>query len=78
MLGNVFEWVEDCWHESYEGAPVDGSAWLDGANGDCGRRVLRGGAWLYRPTDVRSALRTWTTAGNRGNFIGFRLAQDIN
>ena len=42
MHGNVWEWVEDCWHESYEGAPSDGSAWT---SGDCSRRVLRGGSW---------------------------------
>ena len=42
MHGNVWEWVEDCWNDSYEGAPDDGSAWT---SGDCGRRVLRGGSW---------------------------------
>ena len=51
--GNVWEWVEDCWHESYRGAPVDGSAWTSG--GDCSRRVLRGGSWLYSPQVLRSA-----------------------
>ena len=44
VLGNVWEWVEDCWHASYEGAPGDGRAWT--VRGDCVRRVLRGGAWL--------------------------------
>ncbi|MEE1569300.1 MAG: SUMF1/EgtB/PvdO family nonheme iron enzyme, partial [Alphaproteobacteria bacterium] len=43
VLGNVFEWVSDCWHESYTGAPADGGAWTTG--GDCGGRVLRGGSW---------------------------------
>ena len=42
--GNVWEWVEDCWHESYRGAPSDGSAWVTG--GDCFKRVLRGGSWV--------------------------------
>jgi formylglycine-generating enzyme required for sulfatase activity len=46
MLGNVFEWVEDCWHDSYAGAPADGSAWV--AAGDCAVRVQRGGAWATR------------------------------
>ena len=45
--GNVWEWVEDCWHVDYEGAPEDGSAWVTG--GDCSRRVLRGGSWLSKP-----------------------------
>ncbi len=47
--GNVWEWVEDCWHDSYAGAPRDGSAWLGNNGGDCSRRVLRGGSWLHRP-----------------------------
>ena len=53
--GNVWEWVEDCWHESYVGAPSDGSAWTVG--GDCRRRVLRGGSWDELPKDLRSAAR---------------------
>ncbi|MFK7997732.1 MAG: SUMF1/EgtB/PvdO family nonheme iron enzyme, partial [Granulosicoccus sp.] len=47
MHGNVWEWQEDCWHESYEGAPTQGSAWIE--DGDCGRRVLRGGSWGNNP-----------------------------
>ena len=43
MLGNVWEWVEDCWHDSYQGAPSDARAWT--SSGDCGRRVVRGGSW---------------------------------
>ena len=49
MSGNVWEWVEDCLHGSYRGAPRDGSAWLDADGGDCSGRVLRGGSWLYLP-----------------------------
>ena len=45
MSGNVFEWVEDCWHENYQGASADGSAWLRVNDSDCGRRVIRGGSW---------------------------------
>ena len=44
--GNAWEWVEDCWHGNYEGAPVDGSAWVSG--GDCEKWVLRGGSWFDR------------------------------
>ena len=55
MHGNVWEWVEDCWNESYEGAPDDGSAWI---SGDCARRVVRGGSWNDPPRNLRSASRT--------------------
>jgi formylglycine-generating enzyme required for sulfatase activity len=78
MLGNVFEWVQDCWHDSYEEAPADGSGWFEVNNGDCGRRVLRGGSWLHAPRFVRSATRFRYTADYRNFDVGFRLAQDIN
>jgi formylglycine-generating enzyme required for sulfatase activity len=55
VLGNVWQWVEDCWHENYIGAPANGSPWL---SGDCTRRVLRGGAWSTLPAFIRSASRT--------------------
>ncbi len=47
-LGNVWEWTADCWHDNYEGAPSDGSAWTEADGGDCGRRVVRGGSWDLR------------------------------
>ncbi len=71
--GNVREWVEDRWHDSYDGAPNDGSAWLTGGSSG---RVLRGGAWSSIPARVRSALRNRDFSVNRDYFIGFRLAQD--
>ena len=78
MLGNVYEWVQDCWHDSYEGAPEDGSTpWLEEPGGDCGRRVLRGGSWLVPPQWVRSAFRYRNTTDNRDINVGFRLAQDL-
>jgi formylglycine-generating enzyme required for sulfatase activity len=52
--GNVSEWVGDCWHQNYEGAPSDGSAWI---SVDCGRRLLRGGDWNSAPWHLRSASR---------------------
>ena len=55
MLGNVWEWVEDSWHESYNGAPTDASAWLGG--GDPNYRVIRGGSWRNESELVRSAVR---------------------
>ena len=71
--GNVWEWVEDCWHGDYSGAPADGSAWL--SSGDCGKRVLRGGSWFNWPRNLRSALRSGGTAGNRSYSTGFRIAR---
>ena len=59
MHGNAWEWVEDCWHGNYQGAPTDGSAWTTG--GDCGfrnpQKVLRGGSWSASPVFLRSAFR---------------------
>ena len=72
MMGNVWEWVEDCWDESYAAAPSDGSAWFAG---DCGRRVDRGGGWYSTPRDVRSANRDGSTSDYRGFNLGFRLAR---
>ena len=78
MHGNVWEWVADCWHENYERAPRDGSAWTSG--GDCGRRVLRGGAWIDSPTSLRSADRLRTPRGGPRilDFIGFRVARTLD
>ena len=76
MLGNVWEWTEDCWHDVYGGAPSDGSAWLSG--GDCSRRVLRGGSWDNQPRDLRSADRNGGQSGNRYYDDGFRVARTIN
>ena len=75
MHGNVWEWVQDCWHESYRRAPSDGTAWTSG--GDCSLRVLRGGSWYYNPRYLRSANRDWNTTGNRLNISGFRVARTI-
>jgi formylglycine-generating enzyme required for sulfatase activity len=72
MLGNVWEWCEDNWHPDYRGAPSDGSAWR---GGDAAMRVLRGGAWNYGPSGLRSADRNWFPAGGHTFFIGFRVAR---
>ena len=69
MAGNVREWIEDCWHDNYAGAPRDGSAWTSG--GDCGRRVLRGGSWRNFPAYLRSANRVRNAAGARNVNLGF-------
>ncbi|HEY6528492.1 MAG TPA: formylglycine-generating enzyme family protein, partial [Cellvibrionaceae bacterium] len=74
MHGNVWEWVEDCWHANYDGAPTDGSAWVDG---NCDIRVLRGGAWDYPSNGMRSANRYYFAHKIRKNNYGFRLALTI-
>ena len=74
VLGNVWEWVEDCWNESYEGAPGDGSAWT---RGNCERRVLRGGSWLVDPRGLRSAIRIRSTTGYRSIGVGFRIVRTL-
>ena len=71
MHGNVWEWCEDCWHSNYEGAPTDGSAWIEG--GDADYRVQRGGSWFYFPRYCRSARRVNFTPDNRSNYSGFRV-----
>lgn len=73
MHGNVSEWVEDWYHSSYDGAPDDGSAWV---NGDSSLRILRGGAWYSPPALVRSANRIWSRNELLDFSPGFRLAKD--
>ncbi len=71
MQGNGWEWVEDCWNDSYEGAPSDGGAWLDG---DCSRHVIRGGSWRDGAQEMRSAFRFYVArSGFRGE--NFRVAR---
>jgi formylglycine-generating enzyme required for sulfatase activity len=75
--GNVYEWVQDCWQEDYRGSPpADGSAWEKADGGDCGRRVIRGGAWGSEPWNLRSAYRGRYDPDYRSLYLGFRLAQD--
>ena len=71
MHGNVWEWCQDHWHDSYEGAPTDGSAWLSENENDY--RVRRGGSWFDLPRNCRSAYRIDLTPDNRYNIIGFRV-----
>ena len=73
--GNVWEWVEDCLHDRYRGAPSDGTAWLRGGN--CGRRVLRGGSWFNDPRLLRSGARFWDATEIRGIGVGFRVARTL-
>jgi len=72
MSGNLNEWCEDDWHSTYDGAPVDGSAWVWTPRSS--NRVRRGGAWSYETVGCRSALRNVNPSSTRGYHIGFRLA----
>ena len=76
MHGNVREWVEDCLHDNYEGAPTDGSAWTTGC--DEAWAVVRGGSWFYIPRLLRAANRFRYSPSNRLDNNGFRLVQDLN
>lgn len=76
VLGNVQEWVEDCWHDGYGGTPTDGRAWM--AGGDCSARVLRGGSWFAAPGNLRSANRARLPADIRYSINGFRVARTID
>ena len=75
VLGNVWEWTQDCWNDSYTGAPGDGRAW---ETGDCHRRVLRGGDWAYEPWGIRSAFRNYNRIGYRSDRVGFRVARTLD
>jgi formylglycine-generating enzyme required for sulfatase activity len=74
MHGNVWEWVEDCWSESYDEAPTDGSARV---TGDCGSRVVRGGSWNSDVPKLRSAARGWNQPSGRNRSIGFRVVREL-
>ena len=76
MHGNVWEWVEDRWHNNYEVAPSNGSAWTTG--GDKSDVVVRGGSWYFGPSRLRSAFRDSGRPSDRHVTLGFRLVQDIN
>ena len=75
--GNVAEWVEDCWINSYQGAPLDAGARV--RRGDCGARVVRGGSWDNGPRYLRSADRGWSTyrTKTRHDDVGFRVARTL-
>jgi formylglycine-generating enzyme required for sulfatase activity len=73
MVGNVWEWTEDCWHDNYNGAPADGSAWTRGDQ--CS--VVRGGSALDNPVNLRSARRYGVATGYRGILVGFRVGRTL-
>lgn len=75
MVGNVWSWVQDCTHENYDGAPKDGSAWIEG--GDCDGHVVRGGSWFSSPESLRSASRSADARGNRSDALGMRIGRTL-
>ena len=80
MSGNVWEWVEDCWHTvtNYSRVPTGGSPGYSASMGDCVQRVIRGGAWNETPSELRGSARGWNYPRDRDDFQGFRLVQDPN
>jgi formylglycine-generating enzyme required for sulfatase activity len=74
MAGNVFQWLQDCSHGGYDGAPTDGSAWT---SENCDSRVLRGGSRISIPQSLRSAYRYGFTSDTRVEFIGFRVGRTL-
>ena len=78
MHGNVWEWVEDVWHDGYEGTPSNG-AWIDeGGNNSSRIRILRGGSWGSGPGGLRSAMRNKGGLDYRDNDLGFRVARKLD
>jgi formylglycine-generating enzyme required for sulfatase activity len=74
MLGDVWQWTADCWHDNYDEAPADGSAWL---RDDCSLRVVRGGAWSLGPWTLRAGGRDADRADYRASDVGFRVARTL-
>jgi formylglycine-generating enzyme required for sulfatase activity len=75
VAGSVWEWVADCWHPEFSGAPTDSSAWMD--TGDCNLRMLRGGSAVSGRNQLRVAFRTASNPVERGEFVGFRVVRDF-
>ena len=75
VVGGAWEWVADCWHPEFSGAPGDGSAWMDA--GDCNLRVKRGGSAASGPEQLRLSFRTASNPVERGEFVGFRLVREL-
>ncbi|MCI4665222.1 MAG: formylglycine-generating enzyme family protein [Neomegalonema sp.] len=78
MHGNISEWVADCLHNSYRGAPRDGAPWGPENGGDCAQGVLRGGAWWFGLTEnLRSAARDYVNRDAKNTIVGFRVVRTL-
>jgi formylglycine-generating enzyme required for sulfatase activity len=77
MVGNIFEWTEDCFHQNYDGAPTNGSAWLQANGGDCNNHPARGGSWYSDPHYLVPENRVEATATARNAGAGFRVARTL-
>ena len=73
MHGNVWEWCADHWHDTYNGAPADGSPWINDKSNDAGIRLLRGGSWFVRPRNCRSAFRISSRPLDHHDIAGLRV-----
>jgi formylglycine-generating enzyme required for sulfatase activity len=74
MIGNVSEWTMDCWHDSYQRAPVNGSAWV---NPGCPMRTVRGASWSSSMDEARSAARQAMDPATSTARLGFRLVREL-
>jgi formylglycine-generating enzyme required for sulfatase activity len=74
MAGNASQWADDCFNDTYDGAPTDGSAWRDG---ECLYRIIRGGNYYMEDSRVRSGSRSMSRAGLPAPHLGFRLEREL-
>jgi formylglycine-generating enzyme required for sulfatase activity len=77
MIGNVWEWVEDCWHDNFKGAPADGKAWVDAGGCKPDWRLVRGGSWSVGPSFLRVAFRVGSQPAFRFDYLGLRVARTL-
>lgn len=77
MIGNAWEWTDDCFHKDMTDAPLDGSPWLDDGGADCAARTPKGGSWLSGPGWARAATRSADGMHYRSFMLGFRVAAEL-
>lgn len=77
MLGNAWEWTNDCWHDDLANAPLDGRSWQEEDGGDCTYRTPKGGSWISGPSWGHAAVRSKDGAHYRSFMLGFRVAADL-
>ncbi len=77
MLGNVWEWTDDCLHRDGNNVPTDGRAWLEEGGGECDRRVPQGGSWVSGTDWVRAAAQAGDLAIHHSQLLGFRVGLTV-